>query len=112
MEIVKTCEWCRKVYSSKRAHSTFCCTNCRTQSHRILKEYRVLAKWVDEKTVKEKYYVQQEDICVLYLLWFRVKQDNGKYERFADVYINEGCSIEAEKKMLRRKLKFGIRYTQ
>lgn len=67
--------------------------------------------WVDEKTVKAKYYVQQEDICVLYLQWFKVKQDNGKYERFADVYINVGCSIEAEKKMLRRKLKFPMRYT-
>lgn len=112
MDLVKTCEWCRKVYESTRAHSTFCSTKCRVQSHRILKGYRVLELWVDEKTVKAKYYVQQEDICVLYLQWFKVKQDNGKYERFADVYINEGCSIEAEKKMLKRKLKFPIRYTK
>lgn len=112
MEMIHNCEWCRKVYKSKRGHSKFCCTNCRTQSHRILKAYRVLEKWVDEETVKSKYYIVQKDACVLYLQWFRVKQEDGTYQRFADVYVNNGCSVEAEKNMRKRKLAFGIRYAK
>jgi len=51
------------------------------------------------------------DACVLYLLWFRVKQEDSSYKRFADVYLSKGCPLEIEKKLKRMKLSKPIRYT-
>lgn len=111
-DFLHTCKWCRKTYTAKRSHSEFCGTKCRVTSHRIHKDFKLFDEWVDEEMVKAKYYIPMPDVCVLYLLWFRAKQEDGSYKRFADVYISKGCPIEIEKKMKRMKLKYPIRYTR
>lgn len=112
MSFTHNCKWCRKHFVSKRPQTTFCGVACRVKSHRVLKDFKEFDMWVDEETVKAKYYVQQPEVCTLYLQWFRVKLEDGSYKRYADVYVSKSCPIEMEKKMKRKKLKFGIRYTQ
>lgn len=111
MSFSHNCKWCRKHFTSSIARTTFCSGNCRVKSHRLLKDFKPFDEWVDEETVKGKYYIPQPEICTLYLQWFRIKQEDGSYKRYADVYISKSCPIEMEKKMKRLKPKLGIRYT-
>jgi len=74
------------------------------------KDFKLFDSWVAEDVVKEKYYVPMPDECALYLLWFRQKEDDGSYKRFADVYISKGCPTALEKRLKKMKLKHPIRY--
>jgi len=109
-DFIHTCKWCRKTYTAKRPHSHYCNTNCRVAHHRLNKDFKLFDSWVAEDVVKEKYYVPMPDECALYLLWFRQKEDNGTYSRFADVYISKGCPTALEKRLKKMKLKYPIRY--
>jgi hypothetical protein len=111
MSFSHNCKWCRKHFTSPKPQAVFCGGACRVKSHRILKDFKEFDMWVDEETVKAKYYVRQPEVCTLYLQWFRVKQGDGSYKRYADVYISKSCTTQMEKKMKRKKLEFGLRYT-
>lgn len=76
-----------------------------------MKNFKELDMFVDEETIKSKYYIIQSEICTLYIQWFRQKQDDGTYKRYGDVYVSKNCVVKMERMMKKMKMKFPIRYT-
>jgi hypothetical protein len=82
------------------------------RSFRIGEDFIRIEEFLPEAEVIVKYYCEQEFDCVIYLEWFRQKNESGGYNRFADVYISKEMSLALIEKIKRKKKDLPIRYTK
>ncbi len=80
------------------------------KEHRRSVDFYRLEYFVDEETIRSKYYVTGAGKSIYYLTWFRKKCEDGTYKRFADVWCAKNVSDELIKKLEKDKHKFPIRY--